>query len=102
MSAENVDDALTTAEAGDRALRNQSPLARRKDTITAAAVLLIYMATSASNTDFSDPQSWGPTVTAWLVGVAGIGLHALTKGAVTPAVVKQIVDEANDIVKRRG
>lgn len=95
------DPVAATAEAGQRALERQPGALRRKDTLTALVVLVGYVATSISNTDFSAVESWVPTVGAWLFGIIGIGIHALTKGPVTPAVVEAIVYEAEQIAKHR-
>lgn len=102
VGSPSPDPVTTTALAGEKALKQQPGIIRRKDTVTALLVLLGYVATSISNTDFSEATSWAPTVGAWALGLVGIGIHALTKGPVTPSVVQAIVAESEKLVKRRG
>lgn len=89
-------------QAGQLALEGQSEWLRRKDTITAIAVLVAYVAESSAGVDWTTPGQWLPTVGVWAIGLIGIGIHALTKGAVTPAVVEEMTKQAEYIGRHRS
>ena len=88
-------------QAGKLALEGQSAWLRRKDTITAIAVLVAYVAESSTGVDWSSVDQWLPTVGVWAIGLIGIGIHALTKGAVTPAVVEEMTKQAEYVGQHR-
>lgn len=105
MAEHRADDQLQSfADIGSIAQQirdTQSVWFRRKDTLTALIVFLGYLIESSRGIDWSDSTSWLPTVAVWAVAVIGIGIHGLTKGALTQSSVDKITQQAEQIIPKK-
>lgn len=71
----------------DAAVQGQSRWILRKDTLTAALVLLVWLSQDVASNAHLLPErwSWVGTVAAAVVGIAGVAVHRFTPGAITPS-----------------
>ena len=77
------------AEAVAAYLRTQPWYAKRKNTITGVAVLVMTLASQLLEQPGGLPQ-WAVMVITAVVGVCGVLVHAFTPGAVTPSMAKRL------------
>ncbi|CAB0673512.1 hypothetical protein FRC0268_00275 [Corynebacterium diphtheriae] len=72
-----------------RALESQSWWLRRKDSLTSGAGLVLHFA-NLIVTMLGDTNPWVNVILAAVIGVAQLVIHAGTKGAITPSMVKRL------------
>lgn len=88
-------------EAGAKALAGQGWFSRRKNTIVAAAQVVLQVLNLVAFT-LTDVH-WGVTLAvAVVVGVGEVIIHAATKGPVTPSGVERIRREAERVELDEG